>query len=317
MQEQLLSSGEAAKRMNVSKPTVSLWEREGKIVADGKTQGGHCRYSRETIRAVNEKRFAVPEGRDKLVSPLKYPGGKTRAVPWLLPFVPKRAKVMSPFVGGGSFELALVARGHEVTAYDGHEPLSTFWSHALRERDNLAQLAMQLRPLTKRMYQHLKMIVASMSASLEMAAAFFIINRTSYSGLSMSGGMSTKITEAETVNAINRIRDLDAPSLRVGHGDFRDTIPRHPDDFVYADPPYLLEKPRDRLYGTRGDMHMGFDHEALAELLNSRGNWLLSYNDCPRVRSMYSGCEFIQAEWSYAMSKSKQSNEVLIRPKGS
>lgn len=50
---------------------------------------------------------------------LRYPGGKTRAIKVLAPLVPKNTnKVVSPFLGGGSFELYLTGLGIEVTASD-------------------------------------------------------------------------------------------------------------------------------------------------------------------------------------------------------
>ena len=43
---------------------------------------------------------------------LRYPGGKTRAIKYLDPFVPNGTKELcSPFFGGGSFEFHLISKG--------------------------------------------------------------------------------------------------------------------------------------------------------------------------------------------------------------
>jgi len=69
------------------------------------------------------------------------------------------------------------------------------------------------------------------------------------------------------------------------------------------------------LYGLRGDTHRGFDHKALAELLNKRDRWILSYNDCQEIRELYKNNPILSIEWLYGMSKNKQSNEVLVLSK--
>ena len=319
MAKRMLTSGEAARLMNVSKPTIHYWMRKGRLKPDATTSGGHHRFSLDAVRKMNESRFKRPKRNGRWSSPLRYPGGKSKAVPWMLPFVPKGARVASPFVGGGSFELALCANGHEVVAYDGFRPLATFWREVLAERDGLVDRITGLLPVTKTMFYDLKRMVLDMTAPAEMAAAYFVVNRMSFSGVTMCGGMSPAtpaIHSERTKSAAGRIRRLETKGLHVEQGDFRVTIPRHANDFLYCDPPYMLGSKADRLYGNKGSMHKGFDHEALAELLNKRDGWLLSYNDCPGVRELYSGCEFVEAEWKYFMNKSGESNEVLILPKG-
>ena len=59
-------------------------------------------------------------------SPLRYPGGKTRAVKHILPHIPKGIKEFcSPFFGGGSVELAVADRGIPVYGYDIFQPLTS------------------------------------------------------------------------------------------------------------------------------------------------------------------------------------------------
>lgn len=50
---------------------------------------------------------------------LRYPGGKTRAVDFITKFFPQRLdRLLSPFFGGGSIELAVAASGTKVYGYD-------------------------------------------------------------------------------------------------------------------------------------------------------------------------------------------------------
>lgn len=65
-------------------------------------------------------------------SPLRYPGGKTRAIKildeYISKYYPDRKLLLSPFFGGGSFELFLTTKGYTVFANDLFTPLYTFWT---------------------------------------------------------------------------------------------------------------------------------------------------------------------------------------------
>ena len=61
-----------------------------------------------------------------------------------------------------------------------------------------------------------------------------------------------------------------------------------------------------KLYGNKGDLHDGFDHTGLSNLLINRDNWILSYNDCDKIHDMYKGHTFYYPEWKYGMSNNKK-----------
>ena len=144
---------------------------------------------------------------------------------------------------------------------------------------------------------------------MEQAAAFYTLNRASFSGTTLSGGMSPGHPRF-TQSAIDRLRSFRASNFSVACCDYRRAICRHSDAFLYLDPPYLLV--RQALYGVKWNTHSGFNHEALAKLLNSRGRWILSYNDCSIIRELYSGKHILSVSWKYGMSRDKASNEILI-----
>ena len=80
-------------------------------------------------------------------SPLRYPGGKTRAIKHLLPHIPE-GDICAPFMGGGSLELKL-ADDRKVYAYDAFYPLYNFWNCLLTDKDYLIRLVKRLHPLDK------------------------------------------------------------------------------------------------------------------------------------------------------------------------
>jgi DNA adenine methylase len=253
-----------------------------------------------------------------LKSPLRYPGGKTRAIKHLLPHIPE-GDICSPFLGGGSLELVL-SKDRTVYAYDAFYPLYNFWDCLLTEKDYLVEQVKKLHPLDKETFKALRMLLRgyapSQGKSVELAAAYFAINRSSFSGATLSGGFSQQAAEGRfNENSIKRLANFDAPNLKVGFAGFEESIEQHENCFLYLDPPYFLEE-KSKLYGKNGDMHEGFDHKLLHSLLTNRQNWLLCYNDCEFIREHYSDYEIVAAEWAYGMNKSKKSNEVFIISRG-
>src|SRR5690606_33077627 len=91
--------------------------------------------------------------------------------------------------------------------------------------------------------------------------------------------------------------------------DFQESNDCYPDALHYYDPPY---KKGNALYGRNGDIHKEFDHQGFCDLIKPRKNWILSYNDCSEIRSMYKGFYFATPEWKYGMTKNKNSNELII-----
>ena len=240
-------------------------------------------------------------------SPLRYPGGKTRAVPAILALIPASENLfLSPFVGGGSVEIAICESGRSVQAHDVFQPLVNFWTSILQDAESLANRIQQYHPLGDERFYDLQK--TSFTDPLEDAAAFFVLNRSSFSGSTLSGGVSPGQPRFNQA-AIERVRRFECPNLSVGFCDFKDSIPNANDRFLYLDPPYLIKS---ELYGKRGDTHRGFDHEALAKLLTGRGRWVLSYNNCQEINELYRDYRIIEPQWTYGMGNQRESREVLI-----
>ena len=242
-------------------------------------------------------------------SPLRYPGGKNRAVKAIYRLIPpNEERLFSPFLGGGSIELACTSK-MEVYGADIFEPLAAFWRVLLRDPEELAnRVSVWLHKLTRTQFYALQKRFVTLDDEVERAAQFFVLNRSSFSGTTLSGGMSPDHPRF-TPSAIERIRNFRAERFRVEHADYRVSIPRHADAFLYLDPPYLTKQ---GLYGVKGSTHRAFDHKTLAEMMRERDRWIMSYNECGEVRELYRGYRIRPIEWVYGMTKDKQSKEVLI-----
>ena len=242
-------------------------------------------------------------------SPLRYPGGKSRGVGRIRRFIPDDVGALcAPFLGGGSVELACAADGITVYGSDAFEPVINFWKQAKINPASLAERVQVRHPLTRSKFYSLQKAYHNLSDPLEKAAIFYVLNRSSFSGTTLSGGMSPGHSRF-TLSSIDRLRSFHAPNLVADCADYRDAISAHQDMFLYLDPPYANGG---KLYGNRGDMHSDFDHEELADVLKKREGWVLSYNDSPEILKLYQGYRIERPEWSYGMSNDKQSKEVLI-----
>ena len=248
---------------------------------------------------------------------LRYPGGKQRAIKILAEYIPPSERHMcSPFLGGGSFELYCAsALGMSVSGYDNFTPLTEFWQELLSRKNQLADKAESFLPILGRDdFYELQRKQSHLRGKLNRAAAFYVINRASFSGCTLSGGMSPGHPRF-TPSAVTRLRQFPSSQIKANFSvekkDFADSIRMHPDWLIYADPPYYLKN--QNLYGDRGKQHRNFDHEGLRDLLMSRrGRWLLSYNNCDFIRSLYRGQVMISPRWRYGMSADKNSRELLV-----
>src|SRR5690349_12606953 len=89
-------------------------------------------------------------------SPLRYPGGKSRAVKYILPLIPQHeTKLCSPFLGGASIELACTTR-MQVFGSDVFSPLIDFWEELLNHPTELATCVEHYYPLFPTTFYNLK-----------------------------------------------------------------------------------------------------------------------------------------------------------------
>lgn len=240
---------------------------------------------------------------------LRYPGGKSKAVKYILPLIPKEVtKICSPFIGGGSIELACAARGVRVAGYDIFCLLVNFWQILLKDSKLLARFVKVYFPFEKSSFKHYQKSCFSIKNLYEKAAIFFVLNRCSFGGATLSGGFSEGHPRFNWP-IIKRLESFKIDGLKVEHADFKESIYSHPNDFLYLDPPYLIKS---RLYGVHGSFQKRFDHAGLYKLLNSRKSWILSYNDCEEIRQLYKNYKIIEHSWNYGMNRKKESNEIVI-----
>lgn len=274
-------------------------------------------------------------------APIRYAGGKSLAVGHILEHLPDDIpRLASPFLGGGSFEVACARElGIEVTAYDIFDILVNFWQTLLANPAQLYESLKELSP-TKETYREVKQrLKAHWDGEVclpprELAALYYFNHNLSY-GPGFLGWMS-KIYEnsGRYESMLRRLRDFSAPSLQVQCLPFDESIPLHKGEFLYCDPPYYLGGDSLMFRGIYPQRnfpihHKGFDHGLLRDLLKAhRGGFILSYNDCPTIREWYAEFKIVDVRWQYTMGQGetrigtnrsadgrghvKKSHEILI-----
>ena len=256
------------------------------------------------------------------ISPLRYPGGKTRACKILDHVMLQHFDitcfdtVISPFFGGGSFEFYLQNKyGFNLIVNDKFTPLYNFWKQVKSNKTLLCEELRKIESVSKEQFMSYRNTILSLNDDvLQQSIQYFVINRCSFSGSTLSGGFSKDAScKRFTPSSINKIEALDFTHIEIHNNDFYDFINNSTASktLMFLDPPYYLER-KSKLYGNNGDMHEGFNHKLLFELLHTRKNWIVTYNNCEYIRNLYKDYIIIDVNWSYGMNASKASSEIVI-----
>lgn len=257
-------------------------------------------------------------------SPLRYPGGKSKALKTILPLVPTFSEFREPFVGGGSLYLALRQQRPKASFWinDLNAELYHFWLYLRDCPDALISGVQQQKDAaTDGRALHRSLVGNVPGAGLQRAIRFFLLNRITFSGTVEAGGYSQGAFEKRfTQTSIERLRRA-APLLKettITNFDYEEVVTAQGEDvFIFLDPPYLSAT-KSKLYGKRGKLHTSFDHERFAAVMKDAPHkWLITYDDCKEVRTLFSFAHIIPWELQYGMNNYKQGEaakgkEVMI-----
>lgn len=249
-------------------------------------------------------------------SPLRYPGGKTRAIKTLETYVdrhfPDETVLVSPFFGGGSFELYMADKGYTIYANDLFKPLYTFWKTIQVSVSDVSTLIRSTMPIDKDKFHEFRRSILESKNDIQIAAYYYIINRCSFSGSTFCGGFSSQASAGRlNDSSLKTLESVDLTRVHISNEDCIDFLKQHPNNLIYADPPYYISS---YIYGRDGDLHKQFDHESFATEIKKHPKWILSYNDCEYIRNLYSDCRIFEESWSYGMNSTKKSSEIVILP---
>ena len=250
----------------------------------------------------------------KLKTPLRYPGGKSRAINKISPFFPKEFKeYREPFIGGGSVALYVTMTRPDVEVWvnDLYEPLYNFWcelrDNGRKMRDELIQLKNRhCEPVSaKKLFLEAKEYLSHETRRTEpfhRAVSFWVVNKCSFSGLTESSSFSSAASENNfTVRGIDRLPDysLIIKDWKITNLSYEQLLCDNKSVFTYLDPPYDI---RSDLYGRKGNMHNGFDHDRFAaDCDRFIGPQLVSYNSSALIKERFDGWKVSEFDHTYTM----------------
>ncbi len=247
-------------------------------------------------------------------SPLRYPGGKSRSIDLIATIIPEFDEFREPFLGGGSIFIHTKQRFPDKKFWvnDLYFELFKFWEMAQHDIDALIAQIYEWRnqfPVGKDLHRFLNENLASFN-DLERGTAFFIYNRITFSGTSLSGGFSEAAFNGRfTESSIQRL----VPFSKVINGttitnfDYEELVKKEGENvFIFLDPPYYSAT-KSALYGKNGNMHKSFDHRKFAEnMKNCTHKWLITYDDSQYIRELFSFANIMPWELMYGMKNVKE-----------
>lgn len=258
-------------------------------------------------------------------SPLRYPGGKSRAVKFIALLVPDFEEYREPLVGGGSVFVYLKQKypNKKFWINDIYENLYYFWYQVQqnpRDLINQIQYWHDNAKDGKELFSYLLDNIDSFD-SLKKAATFFVLNRITFSGTTESGGFSNAaFNKRFTKSSIDRVKELSKilKDTKITNFDYQHIIETEGKNvFIFLDPPYYSAT-KSALYGKNGNLHKTFDHERFAEILKKTTHkWLITYDDSKYIRNLFSFANIQEWSLTYGMrnvgnSRNQKEKEIII-----
>jgi DNA adenine methylase len=163
------------------------------------------------------------------ISPLRYPGGKTRACKIIDNIITEHFDISqfdtlcSPFFGGGSFEFYFQNKyNHKLIVNDKFTPLYNFWQQIKTNKHILCDELTKITSVSKAQFINYRDTIMELNDDmLQQSIQYFIINRCSFSGATLSGGFSAEASlKRYTPSSINKIKLLDFTNIAVYNFDF-------------------------------------------------------------------------------------------------
>lgn len=254
----------------------------------------------ETGTGKDPQRRNVP-GLCKRISPLRYPGGKSRLAEYLImnaqPW--QMDTFVEVFAGGASVGLSLLATGRirRLLLNDADPDVYAFWKTVFSDPSYLTEKVLKTIPTRDRFFDAKEKLTGNIS-DRERAWYFFFINRTSFSGIQMANPMgditsrwnaerlSARIQQAAAMKENVALYNMDACDFLEQYAYWTDATT------LFIDPPYYG---KGRLLYPKAFSEE--DHIRLADMINSLHtgfggpDMIITYDQCHEIEALYPWAE--------------------------
>ena len=251
-----------------------------------------------------------------LKTPLRYPGGKSRAVKKMAEFFPLFSdykEFREPFLGGGSVALYITQMYPHLDIWvnDLYEPLYTFWKQLQLNGNEIKNQLVQLKQRhpdpssAKYLFLESKEYLGKDARSCDptaRAVSFYIVNKCSFSGLTESSSFSRQASDSNfSMRGIEKLPYYQQliQKWNITNLSYEQLLVDEKDIFVYLDPPYDIKS---SLYGRKGNMHRGFDHDKFYyDCDKFKCDQMVSYNSSNLIKSRFIDWKPYEYDHTYTM----------------
>jgi DNA adenine methylase len=254
-----------------------------------------------------------------LKTPLRYPGGKSRAVKFLFSQENMPAREIKEyrecFLGGGSCAIYFSMANPSIPVWvnDKYYNLFCFWTSLQKDGKKLAeklhQVKTELDSAEDSLQAHLDYYhvmregLNTAEDPFEIAWQFYVMNRCSFSGLGETTGSFSKdaCRDLFTYNLIAKLPKFAhvTRNWRITNEDYSALLEGSEDTFIFADPPYDIKS---FIYGNNGDMHDSFCHKRFHDQIDeSESMVMITYNSNETLKEAYTGWNQLEWDLTYTM----------------
>ena len=267
-----------------------------------------------------------------LKTPLRYPGGKSRACTKMDVYIPDLRdykEYREPFLGGGSVAIHITKKYPHLDIWvnDLYEPLYNFWRVLQDDGYKLYKRLQELKSRypdpgsAKGLFLEAKELVNDYTQpTLYRACAFYIINKCSFSGLTESSSFSKQASDNNfSMRGIEKLQGYTQiiKDWKITNLSYEQLLTDDKKCFTYLDPPYDI---KDNLYGKKGSMHNRFNHDDFAADCDRYiGHQLISYNSSQLVKDRFKDYQTGEFDLTYTMRsvgeymrEQKERKELLL-----
>lgn len=217
---------------------------------------------------------------------MSWVGGKKALREEIIVRFPARYKRYIEVFGGGGWILFRKSPGKDFEVYNDFNPNLTNLYRCVREYPEELKEHLNYTLNSRLDFDYLKMMLKTQTdlSDIKRAAYFYQVVRESY-----ASGLDSFASQPHSMWKNFPLIDAACKRLQkvvVENKDFEGLIRQYdrPESFFYCDPPYF-----DTEDYYEGGKFTERDHERLQKCLEKiQGKYLLSYNDCPQIRELYS-----------------------------
>ena len=248
-------------------------------------------------------------------SPLRFPGSKFQAIKFIKPIWEsvEHDEFREPFFGGGAVFFAKPKVKHNWVNDLSKDLVLTFKVMADSEkRELLKKLISDVEIPTKEKHTEIK--EWKPNTKIDKAFRYYYLNRTSYSGIMKKpawGFHPTKSVHPHKWGDRIEIAGLKLQDTDITNLDFSEVInapAKGNSVLMFVDPPYY-----------KADQKRAYEHSFIEEehtrlaneLKNTEHKFILTYDDCPEVRELYSWANIYAVSWRYHTANSNKAKRKM------